>query len=104
MRRWRSAAPAGATARWSSERSWLAGWGTCPTSQSDIVTFSAAGLARLEGRGRTRMPVKRRNTKRNTNMPRRKEPVVGVVVVTHDQAAVALVAAAFAIVGELPGI
>jgi mannose PTS system EIIA component len=51
------------------------------------------------------MPVKRRNTRRNnTNMARRKEPHVGVVVVTHDQAAVALVAAAFAIVGELPGV
>jgi mannose PTS system EIIA component len=51
------------------------------------------------------MPVKRRNTRRNnTNMPRRKDPHVGVVVVTHDQAAVALVAAAFAIVGELPAV
>src|SRR5688500_10408066 len=51
------------------------------------------------------MPVKRRKTGRNnTNMPRRKEPHVGVVVVTHDQAAVAMVAAAFAIVGELPAV
>jgi mannose PTS system EIIA component len=51
------------------------------------------------------MPVKRRKTGRNqTNMPRRKDPHVGVVVVTHDQAAVALVAAAFAIVGELPAV
>ncbi len=30
------------------------------------------------------------------------EPMLGVVVVTHDQAAVSLVGAAFAIVGELP--
>jgi PTS system mannose-specific IIA component len=38
-------------------------------------------------------------------MPRRKEdPMLGVVVVTHDQAALSLVAAAFAIVGELPGV
>lgn len=35
---------------------------------------------------------------------RRGEAVLGVVVVTHDQAAVALVAAAFAIVGELPAV
>jgi mannose PTS system EIIA component len=35
-------------------------------------------------------------------MSRRKDPIVGVAVVTHDQAAVALVAAAFAIVGEIP--
>ena len=35
---------------------------------------------------------------------RKQDPVVGVVVVTHDQAAVALVAAAFAIVGELPAV
>jgi PTS system mannose-specific IIA component len=51
------------------------------------------------------MPVKRRKTGRNqTNMPRRKDPHVGVVVVTHDQAAVAMVAAAFAIVGEMPAV
>jgi PTS system mannose-specific IIA component len=38
-------------------------------------------------------------------MPRRKQdPVLGVVVVTHDQAAISLVAAAFAIVGELPAV
>jgi PTS system mannose-specific IIA component len=38
-------------------------------------------------------------------MARRKEdPMLGVVVVTHDQAALSLVAAAFAIVGELPGV
>ena len=38
-------------------------------------------------------------------MPRRKqEPIVGVAVVTHDQAAVAMVAAAFAIVGEIPAL
>ena len=38
-------------------------------------------------------------------MPRRKqEPMLGVVVVTHDQAAISLVAAAFAIVGELPAV
>jgi PTS system mannose-specific IIA component len=49
------------------------------------------------------MPTTKRR-RRNTNMPRRKEAQVGVVVVTHDQAAVALVAAAFAIVGELPAV
>lgn len=38
-------------------------------------------------------------------MPRRKEhPSVGVVVITHDQAAVAIVQAAFAFVGEMPGV
>jgi mannose/fructose-specific phosphotransferase system component IIA len=38
-------------------------------------------------------------------MPRHNEdPVIGVVVVTHDQAAVSLVHGAFAIVGELPAI
>jgi PTS system mannose-specific IIA component len=38
-------------------------------------------------------------------MPRRKQdPMLGVVVVTHDQAAVALVSAAFAIVGEMPAV
>jgi PTS system mannose-specific IIA component len=35
---------------------------------------------------------------------RKQDPVVGIVVVTHDQAAVALVQAAFAIVGEIPGV
>ena len=35
---------------------------------------------------------------------RKQEPMLGVVVVTHDQAAVSLVAAAFAIVGELPAV
>ena len=35
---------------------------------------------------------------------RKEEAMLGVVVVTHDQAAVSLVQAAFAIVGELPGV
>lgn len=35
---------------------------------------------------------------------RRDEPLVGIVVVTHDQAAVAMVSAAFAIVGEIPSL
>jgi mannose PTS system EIIA component len=35
---------------------------------------------------------------------RKEEPMLGVVVVTHDQAAISLVTAAFAIVGELPGV
>jgi mannose PTS system EIIA component len=35
---------------------------------------------------------------------RKQEPMLGVVVVTHDQAAVSLVQAAFAIVGELPAV
>jgi PTS system mannose-specific IIA component len=34
----------------------------------------------------------------------RPDPSVGIVVVTHDQAAVAMVGAAFAIVGEIPGV
>jgi mannose PTS system EIIA component len=33
---------------------------------------------------------------------RKEEPMLGVVVVTHDQAALSLVSAAFAIVGEIP--
>ena len=37
-------------------------------------------------------------------MTRKAEPSVGIVVVTHDQAAVAMVGAAFAIVGEIPGV
>jgi PTS system mannose-specific IIA component len=38
-------------------------------------------------------------------MPRRKEePMLGVVVVTHDQAALSMVAALFAIVGALPAV
>ena len=35
---------------------------------------------------------------------RKQDPMLGVVVVTHDQAAVSLVQAAFAIVGELPAV
>lgn len=35
---------------------------------------------------------------------RRKEPLVGIVVVTHDEAAVALVAAASSIVGDIPAL
>jgi PTS system mannose-specific IIA component len=43
--------------------------------------------------------------RRTTVMSRRKqEPPVGVVVLTHDQAAVGMVSAAFAIMGELPGV
>ena len=37
-------------------------------------------------------------------MTRKPDPSVGIVVVTHDQAAVAMVGAAFAIVGEIPGV
>ncbi len=47
------------------------------------------------------MPRRRRTT---VVTRARSEPPVGVVVITHDQAAVSLVAAAFAIVGELPGV
>jgi PTS system mannose-specific IIA component len=47
----------------------------------------------------------RQTPKRTAKMPRHSEdPLIGVVVVTHDQAAIALVQGAFAIVGELPGI
>jgi PTS system mannose-specific IIA component len=39
-------------------------------------------------------------------MPRQhsEDPIIGVVVVTHDQAALSLVAGAFAIVGQLPAV
>jgi mannose PTS system EIIA component len=47
-----------------------------------------------------------RKKKPSRAMPsrRKQEPEVGLVVITHDQAAVSLVSAAFAIVGEIPGV